>query len=155
MGKDSDIIIGYAGKCYSILDLRERAKEYRYGENISVKELFESKFNNPNESSLDGEVWVRLTQKGWNSYFVSNFGRVRWINNENKIIKDILKGVEKENYEVILDRKIAINKGLNLLNKNDISDDDRKLISILQDGESGVSTNNLRDAVKYYYENCI
>ena len=39
---------------------------------------------------------------------------------ENKIIKDILKGVEKENYEVILDRKNAINKGLNLLNKNDI-----------------------------------
>lgn len=39
---------------------------------------------------------------------------------ENKIIKDILKGVEKENYEVILDRKNAINKGLNLLTKNDI-----------------------------------
>lgn len=87
MVKDSDIIIGYAGKCYSILDLRERAKEYRYGENISIKESFESKFNNPNESSLDGEVWVRLTQKGWNSYFVSNFGRVRWINNENKIFQ--------------------------------------------------------------------
>lgn len=40
--------------------------------------------------------------------------------NENKIIKDILKGVEKDNYEVILDRKEAINKGLKLLNKNDI-----------------------------------
>ena len=40
--------------------------------------------------------------------------------NENIIIKDILKGVQKDNYEVILDRKEAINKGLNLLNKNDI-----------------------------------
>lgn len=40
--------------------------------------------------------------------------------NENKIIKDILKGVQKDNYEVILDRKEAINKGLKLLNKNDI-----------------------------------
>ncbi|MGN1379710.1 MAG: UDP-N-acetylmuramoyl-L-alanyl-D-glutamate--2,6-diaminopimelate ligase, partial [Bacilli bacterium] len=39
---------------------------------------------------------------------------------ENKIIKDILQGVEKDNYEVIFDRKEAINKGLNLLNKNDI-----------------------------------
>ncbi|MCI7733024.1 MAG: hypothetical protein MSH53_07975, partial [Solobacterium sp.] len=42
-----------------------------------------------------------------------------------------------------------------LLNKNDIFDDDRKPISILQNGESDVSTDNLRDAVKYYYENCI
>lgn len=30
-----------------------------------------------------------------------------------------------------------------------------KPISILQDGESDVSTDNLRDVVKYYYENCI
>ena len=42
-----------------------------------------------------------------------------------------------------------------LLNKNDISDDDRKPISILQNGESDVSTDNLRDTFKYYYENCI
>ena len=38
----------------------------------------------------------------------------------NNIISDILKGVKTNNYEVILDRKKAINKGLNLLKKDDI-----------------------------------
>ena len=60
------------------------------------------------------------------------------------------KGVKK-----LIMKMISKSMLRELLNKNDISDDDRKLISILQDGESGVSTNNLRDAVKYYYENCI
>ncbi len=36
------------------------------------------------------------------------------------IMNDILKGVEKENYEVILDRKTAIQKALDMIEKNDI-----------------------------------
>lgn len=36
------------------------------------------------------------------------------------IMKDILEGVSKDNYEVILDRKDAINKGVSLLSNNDI-----------------------------------
>lgn len=37
-----------------------------------------------------------------------------------KIMDDILKGVEKDNYEVILDRPTAIKKALDLIEKNDI-----------------------------------
>ena len=37
-----------------------------------------------------------------------------------KIMDDILKGVEKENYEVILDRPTAIKKALDLIEKDDI-----------------------------------
>lgn len=37
-----------------------------------------------------------------------------------KIMEDILKGVVGNNYEVILDRKDAIKKGLDMLEKNDI-----------------------------------
>lgn len=37
-----------------------------------------------------------------------------------KIMNDILKGVTKDNYKVVLDRKTAIKEGLNLLQKNDI-----------------------------------
>lgn len=37
-----------------------------------------------------------------------------------KIMEDILKGVEKNNYEVCLDRKEAIKKALDLINKDDI-----------------------------------
>lgn len=36
------------------------------------------------------------------------------------IMKDILNGVTKDNYEVILDRKEAIKKGIDIMNKNDI-----------------------------------
>ena len=36
------------------------------------------------------------------------------------IIKDIIEGVKKQNYEVILDRKEAINKGISLLKENDV-----------------------------------
>lgn len=37
----------------------------------------------------------------------------------DSIINDIIKGVKKENYEIILDRKEAIKKGISLLNEND------------------------------------
>lgn len=37
-----------------------------------------------------------------------------------KIMDDILKGVKKENYEVILDRPTAIKKALSMIEKNDI-----------------------------------
>ena len=36
------------------------------------------------------------------------------------IMKDILNGVKKENYEVIMDRKDAIKKGLSMLEENDV-----------------------------------
>lgn len=40
--------------------------------------------------------------------------------NNQDIMKDILKGVEKDNYEVIYDREKAIERGISLLNENDI-----------------------------------
>ena len=36
------------------------------------------------------------------------------------IIDDIVKGIEKNNYEIIYDRKEAIKKGINMMNKDDI-----------------------------------
>lgn len=38
----------------------------------------------------------------------------------DNIMNDIIKGVQKDNYEIIFDRKEAIKKGLDLLEKNDI-----------------------------------
>ena len=40
--------------------------------------------------------------------------------NPENIMKDILNGVEKENYEVIMDRKEAIKKGLSMLKEKDV-----------------------------------
>lgn len=39
---------------------------------------------------------------------------------EEEIVKDILEGNDFKNYEICLDRKEAIKKGINLLNENDI-----------------------------------
>lgn len=39
---------------------------------------------------------------------------------EEKIVNDILEGNDFKNYEICLDRKEAIKKGINLLNENDI-----------------------------------
>ncbi len=38
----------------------------------------------------------------------------------NNIMKDVLNGVKTNNYEVILDRKLAIKKGIDMMNKDDI-----------------------------------
>lgn len=40
--------------------------------------------------------------------------------NPEKIMQDILKGVEKKNYEVCLDRRLAIKKALDMIEKDDI-----------------------------------
>ena len=40
--------------------------------------------------------------------------------NGDLIVKDIINGINKNNYEVIRDRKEAIKKGMSLLNDNDI-----------------------------------
>ena len=37
----------------------------------------------------------------------------------NQIVADMVEGITRNNYEVILDRKAAIIKGINLLNEND------------------------------------
>lgn len=79
-------ITGYAGKSYSIDDLRRKATEYSYGENILTRKNFEGVYNNTSKENLNNEVWVRLSQKGWNRYFVSNLGRVRWLNDENELV---------------------------------------------------------------------
>lgn len=39
---------------------------------------------------------------------------------EKKIMNDMLKGAKKNNHDIIFDRKKAIEKGINLLNENDI-----------------------------------
>lgn len=39
---------------------------------------------------------------------------------ENEIVKDIIKGIDKNNYKVILDRSAAIRGGIELLGKDDI-----------------------------------
>ena len=38
---------------------------------------------------------------------------------EENIMNDIVKGIKKDNYKIIYDRKLAIKEGLDMLDKND------------------------------------
>ena len=49
-------ITGYAGKSYSIDDLRRKATEYSYGENILTRKNFEGVYNNTSKENLNNEV---------------------------------------------------------------------------------------------------
>lgn len=93
MVKDTDIIVGYAGEAYSIEFLRKEAKLYSYENASKVKEIFEEVYNNPSDSIYGDEVWVRLSQKGWNRYFVSSQGRVKWLDDNNELV--LLKQVDE------------------------------------------------------------
>lgn len=102
---DSDLIVGYEGKTYSINELKEKAKTFEYGKNLDIKSQFEEVYNNPSEENLEGEVWVRLSQKGWTNYIVSNKARVLWQNGSDKPIllrqvDEIYKGAPHTGYLV-------------------------------------------------------
>lgn len=55
----------------------------------------------------------------WADYFILTNDNPRF-ENPNMIVKDILSDVEDTNYEIILNRKKAIEKGIQLLQNNDI-----------------------------------
>lgn len=85
--RDDFLIVGYEGKQYSIKELKNLSSTgYKYKTNIDIKADFDEVYNNSSLSNLEGEVWVRLSQKGWTRYFVSNKGRVRWLNENNELI---------------------------------------------------------------------
>ena len=68
----------------------------------------------PKKRPLMGEIATRLSD-----YVIITNDNPR-TEDENKIISDILKGIKKENYEVITDRRTAIKHGIKMLEENDI-----------------------------------
>ncbi len=68
----------------------------------------------PKKRPIMGKIATELSD-----YVIFTNDNPRTEDPEN-IIKDILKGVSKDNYDVILDRKKAIKKGIDMMNKDDI-----------------------------------
>ena len=68
----------------------------------------------PLKRPIMGEIASRLSDY---VIFTSDNPRTE---DPNKILEDILKGVTKDNYEVEIDRPMAIKKGLDMLGDNDI-----------------------------------
>lgn len=68
----------------------------------------------PKKRPIMGEIATRLSD-----YVIFTNDNPR-TEDPNNIMKDILNGVGKNNYEVILDRKAAIKKGIDSMEKDDI-----------------------------------
>ena len=68
----------------------------------------------PKKRPIMGEIATRLSD-----YVIFTSDNPRTEDPET-IIKDILEGVKKDNYEVILDRKHAIKHGIDIMNKDDV-----------------------------------
>lgn len=68
----------------------------------------------PKKRPLMGEIATRLSD-----YVIITNDNPR-TEDENNIIKDILSGITKDNFEVITDRRTAIKIGLDMLEKDDI-----------------------------------
>ncbi len=68
----------------------------------------------PKKRPIMGEIATRLSD-----YVILTNDNPR-TEDPQKIMDDILKGITKDNYEVILDRKEAIKKGIDMLEKDDI-----------------------------------
>ena len=68
----------------------------------------------PKKRPIMGEIATRLSD-----YVIFTNDNPR-TEDPNKIMDDIINGVKKDNYEIILDRKEAIKKGIDKMNKDDI-----------------------------------
>ena len=79
------VVFGYNAKKYTLSQLRELCPSYsEIKQQIKNEKLTHAKkkeFSNiyNSEALLENETWVRLSQKGFNNIFVSNYARVRYL----------------------------------------------------------------------------
>lgn len=99
MRKDKPIIdfqkeiIGYNNKKYTVAELRHLCPSYsEIKQHIEVEKRtheFRKKYElmyNSQADMLENEIWVRLSQKRFENFFVSNKARVRWITQDGSMI---------------------------------------------------------------------
>ena len=86
-------IIGYNNKRYTIAELRQLCPSYsKIKQHIAFEKRtheFRNKYEpiyNSKDDLLENEIWIRLSQKRFENFFVSNKARVRWITPEGSII---------------------------------------------------------------------
>lgn len=86
-------IIGYNNKKYTIEELRQLCpSNLEIKQHIAIEKKtheFRKKYEliyNSQADILENEIWVRLSQKRFENFFVSNKARIRWITPEGAII---------------------------------------------------------------------
>lgn len=108
----NSIFVDYAHKPDAVKKVLENAKEFTKGNIITIIGCGGNR--DRTKRPIMGNIASELSN---HVIFTNDNPR----NEEPEdIMKDIIEGVKKDNYEIILDRKEAINKGISLLKKNDV-----------------------------------
>ena len=109
--RDAEAVIDYAHTPDAVEKIINSFLENKKGKIITIVGCGGDR--DPKKRPIMGNV---ATQKSDYVIFTNDNPRTE----DPKIIMDnIISGVHKKNYEIIFDRKEAINKGLEMLNKND------------------------------------
>lgn len=84
-----EIIYGYGGKKYTVEKLKDlcpSSSEIKDQNKIEREthrlKIYHSERYNSQVENLPGEIWVRLSQKGWERIFVSNQARVKYLKDD-------------------------------------------------------------------------
>ena len=110
--KTNSIFVDYAHKPDAVKKVLESTKEFCKGKIITIIGC------GGNRDRLKRPIMGGIASD--NSDYVIFTNDNPRNEDEKDIMKDILEGVTKENYEVIYDRKEAIKKGVKLLKENDV-----------------------------------
>ncbi len=75
-------VLGFGGEIYTLAQLKEKCPNKDElkkcnDEYEKTKKENEDRYNS-NAENLLNKIWVRLSQKGYGKYFVSNEGRIKW-----------------------------------------------------------------------------
>ena len=108
----NSIFVDYAHKPDAVKKVLENAKEFTIGKIITIIGCGGNR--DRTKRPIMGNIASELSD-----YVIFTNDNPRNEEPED-IMKDIIEGVKKDNYEIILDRKEAINKGISLLKENDV-----------------------------------
>lgn len=110
--KTNTIFIDYAHTPDAVENVLKNAQEYKKGKIITIIGC------GGDRDPLKRPIMGRVAEE--NSDYVLFTNDNPRTEDEKKIMDAILAGLQKDNHEVIFDRKEAIQKGIQLLNENDI-----------------------------------
>lgn len=110
--KNGYAVVDYAHTPDAVLKVIDSYKELATGKVITIVGCGGDR--DPIKRPIMGKI---ASQKSDYVIFTSDNPRTE---DPNQIMKDIIKGVTKDNYEVILDRRVAIKTALDKIEKNDI-----------------------------------
>lgn len=109
---DGYVIIDYAHTPDALLKVITAYNELKSNKVITIFGCGGDR--DPKKRPIMGEIATRLSD-----YVIITSDNPR-TEDPNTIINDIEQGINKNNYEIVVDRKEAIKKGLDIMNKNDI-----------------------------------